>query len=174
MKNMKRVVIVVFVLLIATTLSSGCALYRSEKQYDEGSWYGVTGSGEVARIKENKLALKKLEATPTQIAVIDTKGEMVKKIVKMVDGKEETFLGYKGIVANMGTYRRYNYEFVGPEKIAVYLGPGQKVYKYLIPGKYTVKIYYGGDLVGVRPLLVGPYDDDFLGEPVHWKAVAEW
>ena len=49
-------------LLAILLLSSGCgAFYGNEKQYEKGNWYLLAGSSEVARIKQDKLAMEKLK-----------------------------------------------------------------------------------------------------------------
>jgi len=172
---MKKIILKMVVLIFATASLSSCALYHSERQYDQGNLGFIATSPEVARIKQDKLALKKLEATPAQIAVIDTKGEMVKKIVKNINNKEEVFIGYKGIIANMSIYQRYEFKIVGPESKIWYLGPGQKFEDYLIPGQYLGYIYYGSYQQGRPiPIDVGPQEKIFLGEKYHWILGAEY
>lgn len=46
-------------------LVCGCAaFYGNEAQYKDGDWYLFTGSQEVARIRQDKLAIDKLNSRP--------------------------------------------------------------------------------------------------------------
>lgn len=147
-------------LILVFALSSGCALYKSERQYDQGEWKGWAGSEEVARTKQNKLALAKLQAAPVQTLTTN-----------------EVSQGYLGIIANMSTYRRLTFKYsnaTGTESGIEYLGPGQQIEKYLLPGVYRGEIFYGGERVGWAMFKSEPVEKSFLGKKVHWIFGSEW
>ncbi|MEA3463977.1 MAG: hypothetical protein U9R14_02810, partial [Patescibacteria group bacterium] len=136
---MKKGIVVLVSLLAIAWLTSGCgAMYGKKSQYDKGNWYGFTGSAEVARIEQDKLALKKLEAQPAQTAFINRVPQ-----------------GYKGLVVNLDNRRRINIHIDGPEKKRYFLGPGQSEKDYLIHGKYVATAYRGNNLVGTWKFEVG-------------------
>ncbi|KKR91933.1 MAG: hypothetical protein UU95_C0024G0018 [Parcubacteria group bacterium GW2011_GWC2_42_12] len=154
MKN-KITVLAIMVGLLA--LVSGCALYKSERQYDQGEWKGWAGGEEVARTKQDKLALAKLQATPVQTLVTNGVSQ-----------------GYLGVIANMSTYRRLLFKYIGPETGIEYLGPGQQIEKYLLPGQYQGEIFYGGEKVGWLTFKSEPVVKTFFGRQVHWMFFSEW
>ena len=47
-------------IVVLTFCMSGCAMYGNEKQYDKGEWYLWASSAEVARKKQDELALEKV------------------------------------------------------------------------------------------------------------------
>jgi hypothetical protein len=135
-------------------------MYGSEAQYNDqkNDWYGIAGSQEVARIKQDKLAFKKLQNQPIQAL--------------SVNGVTE---GYKGLVANLSENRRYNFVINGPEDIRLYLGPGERKELYLIPGEYVCAVYRGGSITG-KPwhFKVGTQQHVFMNEKYHWYVLTEW
>lgn len=152
---MKRIGFIM--LLAAMVLLSGCAAYfGNEAQYEKGDWYLFAGADETARIKQDKLAFEKLKSQPTDTAVVNGVAQ-----------------GYKGIVANLGR-ERYDFRVNGPENKNYLLGPGERVVDYLLPGKYEVKTYYGGNQVGGGTFHVGPQTQTFMNEKYHWFVYAEW
>jgi hypothetical protein len=144
-------------LLLATTAGCLGPLYKSETQYDRGKWFGLAGPDQVARTKQDKLALAKLAAAPAQTLV--------------TNGVPQ---GYLGVIANMSAYRRLLFKYSGPETGAEYLGPGQQVEKYLLPGAYAGEIFYGGDKVGWTTFTSEPVEKTYLGKKVHWFFFSEW
>lgn len=155
MKTKIMLVSVIVGLLLSFT--SGCALYKSESQYNRGEWKGWAGSEEVARTKQDKLALAKLQAAPVQ--TLTTNG---------------VSQGYLGVIANMSTYRRLTFKYYGPEHGVEYLSPGQQMEKYLLPGEYYGEILYGGERVGWIKFKSEPVEKSFLGKKVHWIFGSEW
>lgn len=148
---------IAFIALLTTFLLSGCgAYYGSEKQHTKGDWYGLAGSGEVAQIKSDRLALAKLEAAPVQILV--TNG---------------VIQGYRGIVANLSSYCRCNFTISGPETKSYFLGPGERYVDYLVPGTYTCALTVGGSRVGQKTFHVKGQLLIFLNEQCHWYAAYE-
>ena len=148
---MKRI-IVVMLLGVAILSLSGCAtMFGNEKQYDRGDWYLFAGSYEVARIKQDKLALKKLES---QQAVA-------------------TEQGYRGKVANLDS-SPINIIISGPEKKSYLLAGNQSLYDYLIPGDYIARRYRNGHEDGKPwPFYVGTQKHSFMGEEMHWYVYNE-
>lgn len=154
--NMKTKIFVVMAAVIIF-LASGCgAFYGNEKQYDDGNWYLLASSAEVARIKEDKLALEKLKATPAQ--------------TKIKDGVPQ---GYEGLVANLSSYARYNFKIIGPETKSYLLGPGERAGDYLIRGNYICIVYKGSYRVGFWRFKVGPQLNVFMNEKYHWYVYAD-
>ena len=149
---MKKKFWVLGILLVVMVWVAGCgALYGEKSQYDEGDWYWITGSAEVARIEQDKLALVKLKAQPVQTT--------------FVDGVPQ---GYKGIVVNLDSRRRINIHIDGPEKKRYFLGPGQTEEDFLIPGTYTAIFYKGQSIVGTWRFIVGAEQYSYMGRKVHW------
>lgn len=138
------------ILLFITIFLPGCALYGDKVQYDKGDWYWVTGSQEVTRIEQDKLALKKLEAQPVQTATIN--------------GVKQ---GYKGLVSNLYS-RRVNIHINGPEEKRYLLAAEQSEEDYLLPGTYIATAYRGGGLVGTWKFDVGVKQVSYMGQKVHW------
>lgn len=136
---------------VVVSLATGCgAFYGNEKQYDEGDWYLLASSAEVARIKEDKLALAKLEAQNFLVS------------------KEAATKGLKVIVANMDHYRSINTKLFGPESGHSYLlAPNGWEEIYLITGTYMAVSYYGSEVVGVWKFKVGPPIKKYLGKEVY-------
>lgn len=142
---------IVGILLLVLGLTSCAALYGNEEQYKKGDWYLFAESGEVARIQQDKLALKKLETQPAQTGAADGVAQ-----------------GYKGVVVNLSSYRRINIHLNGPEKKGYFLGPGQSEEDYLIPGRYLATAYYNDRLVGSWSFGVGAEQYSYMGRKVHW------
>jgi hypothetical protein len=147
---MKKLSLALLAVVVVAVFLSGCALYGDKAQYDRGDWYFVTGSQEVAKIEQDKLALAKLEAQPVQTAIID--------------GVKQ---GYKGLVSNLYT-RRVNIHIDGPEEKRYLLAAGQSEEDYLLPGKYIATAYRGNGLVGTWKFEVDVKQVSYMGRKVHW------
>lgn len=140
----KKLILLVLVL----TIFSGCAVYRNKAQYDKGDWYGITGSGEIARIEQDKLALEKLKDAP----II---GDKVK--------------GLLGIVANCDPRSTKNFKILGPEQKSFLILPGHYEEDNLIPGQYEGRIYHRGRQVENSWFFyVSTQKNKFLGKEYHW------
>jgi hypothetical protein len=142
----------ILVSLSLVLLLSGCAYFGNEEQYNNGNWHFLASSGEVARIKQDKLALKKLEQTP------------------VLTGTRQN-LGYEGIVKNY-TKEIIDVKVVGPEKKSWNLGPYEEAIGYLIPGEYERTIICRGKLVLMEAFTVGGELHDFRGRNYHWYIYA--
>ncbi len=128
------------------------AIYGSEQQYESGDFWGVAGSGEIAQIKRDKLALKKLENSDVQSGY-----------------KNGAAQGYKGVVVNFDKYDRYNFIITGPERKSYMLGPGETETDYLIPGTYSCSVYEDGDKQGDPWIFhVTAQQHSFKGKKYHW------
>lgn len=143
--------LVVLLIVISVFISvSGCgAFFGNETQYERGDWYGLSNSQEVARIKQDKLALKKLrQQTP-----------------KKQTGNQ---MGYKGMIHNF-YHSPVNFVIRGPEERSFLLKPNQTLRSvYLVPGKYYVVFYSGGEKIGHWTFHSDLELDNFMGEKVHW------
>jgi len=150
---MKRIIVFAAIVFWLT----GCgAYYGNEAQYDKGDWYLLASSREVARIKSEKLAFEKLKAAPTQ--------------TEMKNGVPQ---GYKGLVANLSSYNRYNFKVTGPETKSYLLGPGERAADYLEPGNYVCIVFQGNYRVGSWAFKVGPQLSTFMNEKYHWYVYTE-
>ncbi len=171
-----KIITIVMLVLIASVSLTGCgAFYGSEKQYEKGDWYWITGSREAARIKEDKLSLEKLKMTPAKMAVIKDGKQIEYEIIP----KGESPAEYKGIVTNFSRYDKINFivrnRQGGIEVNSWLLGPGQsKDPEYMLPGQYVAYFYKGGREVSKPwPFTVGPRQFDFLGKMYHWYVYYE-
>lgn len=158
-------------LILIFALSSGCALYKSESQYNRGEWKGWAGAEEVARTKADKLAIAKLQATPVQVGVMGPNGPIP---ATSMANTNVVPAGYLGVIANMSTYRRLTFKYYGPETGVEYLAPGQQIEKYLLPGEYRGEIFYGGERVGWLTFKSEPVIKTFFGRQLHWMFFSEW
>lgn len=158
-----------FILLLA--LSNGCAFYGNERQYNQGEWKGWAGGEEVARTKQDKLAIAKLQATPVQIGVMGPNGPIPATSATNI---KAVSAGYLGVIANLSTYRRLMFKYNGPETGVEYLAPGQQIEKYLLPGQYQGEIFYGGEKVGWLTFKSEPVVKTFFGRQLHWMFYSEW
>jgi|GEM_PF-1848785 len=160
MKEITRNIITISIATAITILFlCGCTgpLYTKEAQYTAGKGWGLFGSGTAARAKIDRLAVAKLQATPVQVEV--TNGAS---------------LGYLGVISNNSNHRRLLFKYAGPETGSEYLGPGQQVEKYLLPGTYSGEIFYGGQKVGWTTFKSEPVNKTYLGKTVHWFFFSEW
>ena len=171
-------VLAVFFLLSLLCCTYGCggvffALYGSEKQYDSGDHYWLAGSQEMARIKQDKLAIEKLKAAQIYAGEIDLSTGETRKI--SLAPAKTALAGYKGIIFNKSRHRGYNFVASGPETKGWYLGPGEIKEAYLLPGVYCYKRYYGST-VQDKPLIfyVSAQTHQFGSQKVHWYIGAEW
>jgi hypothetical protein len=144
---------------VVTTLSlilflSGCAFFGNEEQYDKGEWHFLTGSNEVARIKQDKLGIKKLEQTPAFL------------------GPEQN-IGYLGYVKNY-TNEIVDIKVSGPETKSWHFSNAGEVPDYLIPGEYHCSITCRGKVVNSSTFHVGPQLKDFDYRKCHWYAYANY
>lgn len=132
---------------------SGCAGFGNERQYDEGNWYGMASSSEVARIKQDKLSFSKLRSLPAQTS--STVGILQ---------------GYEGKIINLSESASYNFILVGPETKSYFKGPKEQVKDYLIPGTYTCYVRDENNRQVGSPWTfhVTPQLHDFKGEKIHW------
>lgn len=145
------------ILALLLVMLAGCALYGNEAQYGEGDWYFIAGSGEVAQIQQNKLALKKLGSQPAQVAF-----------------KDGVSQGYSGLVVNLSKYTRYNFIISGPERKGYFLGPNESVKDNLIPGTYSCAVYRAGRQMGEPWIFhVTAQKHIFMGEEYHWYLYME-
>lgn len=168
---MKTKTIPTIVFASLALLLNGCALYKNEAQYDQGRWKGWAGAEEVARTKADKLAIAKLQATPAQTGIMGPNGPVPATSATNINPVPA---GYLGVMANMSSYRRLLFKYTGPETGVEYLGPGQQVEKYLLPGVYYGEIIYGGERVGQVTFRSEPVEKGFLGKKVHWIFGSEW
>jgi len=170
MKNESKINYIIIALLILIT--SGCALYGNERQYEQGDWYWVATSEEVARIKQDKLALEKVTAIPAQTAQISSG----KLIPSNQSGVQKAPAGFRGKVVNLDKYDKIYFEIKGPEVKGYLLGPGQSVIDYLIPGKYKARISttsrYKYTTLGT--FNVNSRTHNFMGEEMHWYVYYEY
>ena len=164
MKNIRN-----FAVLICLLSFFGCALFSNEAQYDKGDWYFVTGSGEVARIKQDKLAFEKIKASPVKVAYIDNTGNVTEVIPENESKKNYIFKGYKGKIFNFSYSKKINFIIKGPETKGFFTPPGQQYYDYLIPGTYEVRTYQGGyEIEKPKIFHVTARTNNFMGEELHW------
>lgn len=151
---MKRIVLLL--LAVCSLFTVGCAGtlspgFGNEAQYEKGDWYGVGNLDEVARIKQDKLALKKLEAGQIKTATVG-----------------DATMGYEGVVMNTSE-ETYNFVLAGPEEKSYLLGPGERARDYLIPGSYTCTVYHAGKQIGKPwPFKVKVQKHIVSGEAYHW------
>ena len=144
----------IFAVALLVFLFGGCgAFYSNEKQYNDGDWYGLAGSHEVARIKSDKLALEKL---------------------KQSDNSDAQKIGYRGTIYNSSAYRYANVIVTGPERKGFYIKPQEKIYYNFIPGTYVAALYDDHGNIRNKPwvLHVGLQKHYFMGEEVHWYLVS--
>lgn len=164
--------------------------FKDRAQYDKGEWKGWASHEDVGQIEHQKLAqkdgeaaleirrtrdkmaLEKLQAQPVQTGTMTAGGVVANGTVA---GGATAPAGYKGIVANLSSYRRYNFVIRGPEDKSFYLGPGERTTDYLLPGRYTATFYYGGEKAGQPHVFeVGAQERVFQGEKCHWYVFTEW
>jgi hypothetical protein len=128
---------------------TGCAAqFGNERQYNNGNWYCFASSSEVARIKQDKMALEKMKTG-------------------------DNTMGFKGTVVNLSKSENYNFIINGPEKKAYFLQAREKIEDYLILGDYTFKIMKGGELVGFGAFSVGLQTSKFNNISYHWFVYAD-
>lgn len=154
---------------------AGCVgpYYGNQGQYDKGNWRGWADNRQVNQRSRQQLALEKLRVQPVLTGTMTATG-VVASAIAPAPGTTAA-AGYKGIVANLSSYRRYSFRLQGTESKSFYLGPGERVADYLLPGRYTASIYYGGDQIGQPHVFdVGVQEKFFQGEKCHWYLVAEW
>ncbi|OIO08429.1 hypothetical protein CO115_01160 [Candidatus Falkowbacteria bacterium CG_4_9_14_3_um_filter_36_9] len=151
--------IFILIVILPLILLTGCALFMNLDQLNKGRSLTPFGSGEGYYMQEKQLAINKLKEQP---------------VIVGYQADKKTPLGYKGLVANLSEYRRYNYIINGPEKAAFYLGPGDRQIYYLIPGTYYWKIQYGDSVVSQGRLTVGAQQYSFMKENYHWYLTTEW
>lgn len=149
---LRNLMIVVLVILL-----SGCgAVYTSESQYEDGNFSWMTGSKEVARIKQDKMAMEKLKESDV----------MAKK-------ENGVIQGYKVILANLSHRKEYTFRVDGPEKRAFMLTAGEQIEVYLIPGEYRVSIVRNGKESESRRMRVDAEKKRFGGTWCHGFAYKE-
>ena len=171
--NMKLMNTIAIIALAITATSCVGPLYTTEVQHTAGLGVGVFGSEAATRAKVNRMALAKMQATPVQIGVMGPNGAM--PAASAVQGTNAVPAGYFGIIANFSRNRRLLFKYSGPESGSEYLGPGQQVSKYLLPGEYTGVIISGnGRVTGRTCFRSEPVDKGFIGQRVHWAFFAEW
>ena len=148
---MKTLVLTLMGLLVLLT---GCVgpYYGKQGQYDRGNWYFLANNREVHQRELQQLAFQKLKDQPVRVGV-STNGVLQ---------------GFYGVIDNP-YYRTLEFKYWGPEHGSETLAPGQRVYKFLLPGKYTGRIYDGGRLVGWAEFASEVQEKGYLGEKVHWK-----
>lgn len=174
MKNRINITTLALALLAIVITTSGCIgpYYSNKNQYDKGRWHWWADNQSVYQRDQQMLAVGKLNAQPVMTGVMTSTG-IVATAVAPAPGTAPA--GYKGFVANLSSYRRYTLTVRGTENKSYYLGPGQKVTDYLLPGRYVATANYGGRVYGTPYFFdVGPQIMSFQGEACHWFLVAEW
>ncbi|MDO8668006.1 MAG: hypothetical protein Q7K35_02805 [bacterium] len=174
MRNKINILAAALGLLVFT----GCVgpLYTKESQHPKGHGFGLFGSGSASQAEVNRLAIEKLKAQPVMTGTMTATGVVANATPASAIGKTAP-AGYKGIVVNMSSYRRYTFLIQGPENKSFYLGPGERApdsASYLLPGRYIASIYYGGSLVGRPDAFTVGVQEKFFQGPCHWYVVAEW
>jgi Ni/Co efflux regulator RcnB len=183
----------ILIAIIALVHLSGCIgpYFRDGAQYDRREWRGWADAHDIGQMERDKLAaereraaierdkerdqmaLEKLASQPVMTGIMTATG-VVANTNAVASGKTAS-AGYLGYVANLSSYRRYNFVIRGPEKKAFYLGPGERLTDYLLPGRYTGSIYHDGSLYGPpHTFTVGVQEKIFQKERCHWYLVAEW
>ena len=152
MKRMQNVVVLLMLMFVAIIMSGCSTLYGNEAQYDNGDWYFLGGSSEVARIKQDKLAFEKLTAQPAQ--------------TMMINGAS---MGYKGIVYNANR-EECDIRIYGPETKGFLMPPNMQDTIYLIPGEYTAQSCVNGSCGKRSKFRVSTQTHRFFGQDVHWYA----
>lgn len=146
----KESLTLIVLLILMAVFASGCgALYGNEAQYREGDWYWFSSSGEVARIHQDKLAMKKLKK---QNPIAKSSGPN---------------MGYKVILANFSDYNRYTFRLNGPERVAYMLSPGEQINVYLIPGVYQCRLVHDGKVSEARKMRVDSQKKRFQNKECH-------
>ena len=157
-----------FLFFMSMFLFGGCAaMYGNEAQYDEGDWHLFASSKEVARIKQDKLAMEKLASSPVSVGQIQNEPGTI-----VLGEPARVYAGYAGLVVNMSRYAYVKIKIDGPEKKSYFLEPGSKLEDNLIPGQYLSSCERDGQIVG-RPRIfhVTAQQHDFINKKVHWFCV---
>lgn len=145
---------VITVIFSAIVWLTGCGAYfGNEAQYDKGDWYLLASAREVARIKQDKLALKKIDEQAA------AEGQAIR---------------FPGVILNKSAYRDANFVVSGPETKGFYLAPSKKENYDLTPGVYVATLYDENGYVRGKPWIfhVDARKHSFLGEKVHWYLIA--
>lgn len=164
-------------------LIPGCVgpYYTNKAQYDKGQWYGLANNHDVSQMNRQQLAqerdtmaLQKLQAQPVMTGTMTSTG-VVANSSAVASAPGTAPAGYEVIVANMSSYQRYNFIIRGPETKSYYLGPGERVTDYLLPGRYVVAIMYGTSQIGQSSVMhIGVQTMLFQNHLCHGYAVAEY
>ena len=162
--------------MIALFTASCGALIRNEAQYDNGDWDWWATSPEVARIKQDKLALRKLEALPVQTASVGENNNIIHQSqhAAIVKTNSAVTKGYKGILFNFNKYNQYNFKITGPEIKSYLIGKNESVTDFLIPGTYACTVYKASRQQGEPWIFhVNAQQHYFRGEEYHWYVYME-
>lgn len=164
--------LLVSLIFVLAGLLSGCGLYMTEGQYNRGLSLTPATSYEWARVKQDKLALEKVQALPAYTA--SASGLYTVSVAREIDLTPAT-AGFKGYIKNDSRNRTYNIKVWGPENKSWYVPPGAIVEDYLIPGNYLAKFYYGSYKESVWSFKVDAQLKYFEGRrDAHWYLVAQW
>ena len=147
-----------FLFFMSMFVFGGCAaMYGNEAQYDEGDWHLFASSREVARIKQDKLALKKL--------ISENQAE---NTVVLGDDNNK-ILGFPGAIFNLSS-QNVLFSVSGPETKSWFLKPGETINDNLISGLYMYKIEnkYGPVRTTSNTFRVCLQKNNFRGELYYW------
>lgn len=159
----KRTLFLMVILGFIVVSTCSCALFRSEKQYEKGEWFGATTSAEVVQIKIDKLALESRKLALEKL-----------KNSQPIISEEKSQQGYLGLVANLSSSRRANIIIKGPETKSYLLAQGQIQEDYLLPGPYEAIKTENGSVVGRSwKFSVGLHQFFYMGKKVHWYIYVE-
>jgi hypothetical protein len=148
MNSLSGYILKLLVLGLLVVSLAGCALYGSEAQFRDGDHYWLSGSREMTRIAQDKLALDKLKQSPVN-------ADPVK--------------GYRGLAMNEHKYNKRTIKIYGPERRTYRLSPGEVVYDNLISGNYVCVVEENGSqITRPTPMPVGVQQHFVYGEKVHW------
>ena len=149
-------------------LVTGCTLgpwYGNKAEYEKGEFKGIANQGDMAKYAQDRLTEKKAEMGLAKDHLAFDKLKAAPVQTEIRDGVAQ---GYKGLVANLSSFYRYNFKLIGPETKSFLLGPGERAGDYLVPGDYTCVVFQGSRQVGSWSFKVGPQQSTFMNEKYHW------
>lgn len=149
---MKKLALILLAGVIFSFLLTGCASFGDHGDWERGDWYGFARPDTVARMEQDKLALKKLESLPADAHPVQ---------------------GYRGVIKSNAGSDILQVKLEGPENKSFFLNPGDQAIDYLIPGNYKRTLIRNDKIFASQNFIVGAQKHYFAGGEYHWVIIVD-
>ncbi len=152
----------IWMVVLAVVLNGCGAMYGNEQEYWDGDFYNFADPDELAEIQNDRISIMERKMALAKLRTITPD-------VKSVNGVSH---GFRGVIVNFSR-KRLNVKVRGPEKKSYFMGPGERVVDYLVPGSYKRTLFERGKEIATQNFVVSNQQHSFQGALYHWYIYLE-